>query len=71
MKDAVAQDAGVVYHAIDAPELVDRRFDDALGTLRIGDAVAVGYGSAPGLGDLGDDPIGNAKVGALAIRRAT
>ena len=31
VKDAVAQDAGVVDDAVDAAEVVDRRLDDALG----------------------------------------
>ena len=70
VEDAVAQDAGVVDHAVDAAEVVDRRLDDALGALRVGDAVAVRHGDAAGLVDLGDDLIGDRDVGALALGRA-
>ena len=70
VEDAVAQDAGVVDHAVDAAEVVDRRLDDALGALRIGDAVAVGDRRAAGLADLGDHLVGDLGVGALALGRA-
>src|SRR5262249_46729963 len=65
-----AQDAGVVDDAVDAPEGLDRRLDDAFGRERIGDAMAVGRRRAPGLGDLRDDLLRDARVAALAIRRA-
>src|SRR5262245_625884 len=67
MKDAVAQDAGVVHHAVDATEVVDSGLDDALGALRIGDAVAVGNGDAAGLSDLAHHLIGDLDVRALAL----
>ena len=70
VEDAVAQDAGVVDHAVDAAEVVDRRLDDALGALRVGDAVAVGHRRAAGLLDLADHLIRDRDVGALALGRA-
>src|SRR5262249_22017932 len=67
MEDAVAQDAGIVDHAVDAAEGVDRRLDDALGPLRIGDAVAVGDGVAPGAAHLARPLIGNAAIGPFSV----
>jgi len=37
MKDAVAQDAGVVHQDVDAAELVDGGLHDRFGVLRLGD----------------------------------
>jgi hypothetical protein len=55
---------------VDAAEVVDGCLDDALGALRVGDAVAVGHGDAAGLLDLGHHLIGDLDVGALALGRA-
>src|SRR5262245_22768197 len=67
MEDAVAQDAGVVHHAVDATKVVDSGLDDALGAVRIGDAVAVGNGNAAGLPDLAHHLIGDLDVRTLAL----
>ena len=70
MEDAVAQNAGVVDHAVDAAEVVDGRLDDPFRALRVGDAIAVGHRCAAGLFDLADNLLGHADVVALTLRRA-
>src|SRR6478672_5121858 len=67
MEDAVAQDAGVVHHAVDAAKIVDGGLDDALCALWVGDTVAVGDGYAAGLLDLGYHLVGDLDVGPLAF----
>src|SRR5258708_22985132 len=69
MKDAVAQDAGVVADAVDTAEGLERGADDALGAGRVGDAVGIGDGRTAGGADLVDDLLGGACSGiAFAIR---
>ena len=46
MENHVAQDAGIIDHAVDATEGVDRRLHDALRGVKIGDAVVAGDGFA-------------------------
>ena len=56
---AVAQDARVVHHDVDAAEVIERGLDDALPALHGGDRIVVGDGRAPAEGlDLADDLIG-------------
>ena len=50
---AVAQDAGVVDEDVEVAERVDRRVDEPLGALPVGDVVAVGDGLAAQRLDLG------------------
>ena len=64
---AVAQDAGVVDEDVEVAERLDRRVDEALGALPVGDVVAVGDGLAAERLDLGDDLVGRAVVGAGAV----
>jgi hypothetical protein len=52
---AVAQDAGVVDEDVEVTERLDRRVDERLGTVPVGDVVAVGDGlPAEGADLLGD-----------------
>jgi hypothetical protein len=68
MKDAVAQNAGIVDDRIDAAERVDSSLDDVLGGLGIGDALEVRDGFAAGLGDDLDNLLGRGLAGAaLAV----
>src|SRR5690348_16390023 len=69
VEDAVPQDAGVIDDAVDAAKVVDRRLDDAFGSLRIGDAVAVGDRRAAGFADLSHDLVGHAFIAAVTLRR--
>ena len=48
---AIAQDAGVVHHDVELAEIIDRAFDDALGSFEIGDAFEVGDRFAAGGAD--------------------
>jgi hypothetical protein len=48
-------DAGVVDHDVDAPELLDRGVDEGLGALDRGHVAAVGDGRTAGGDDLGGD----------------
>ncbi len=70
VKDAIAQDAGVVDHAIDAPECLHGGLDDALGRRRVGNAVAVCDRLPSGLLDFVDHLVGDRFVAAIAFRRA-
>ena len=70
VEDTVTQDAGVVHHTVDAAEVIDGRLDNALGSLRLGDAVAVGHRHAAGLADLVGDGLCHAEVAAIAVGRA-
>src|SRR5260370_27302235 len=63
MKDAVAQDAGVVDDAVDTAEGLERGADDALGAGRVGDAVGIGDGRTAGCADLVHDLLGGACSG--------
>ena len=54
MEDPVAQDARVVDHRVDAPEALDRAFDDARRAGRIGHAVGVGHRLSARSADLVD-----------------
>ena len=67
---AVAQDAGVVDQHVEVAERVDRRLDQALGALEVGDALAVGDGLAAGGDDLVDDLLRRRGVGAAAVHVA-
>ena len=51
VEEAVAQDAGIVDDAVDAPEALDGLAHDAFGGGGIGDAGAIGDGLAPGGAD--------------------
>jgi hypothetical protein len=53
-EEAVAQDAGIVDHPVDAPEGVERALNDTAGTVPIGDAVGTGGGFAAKRPDLVD-----------------
>ena len=64
--EAVAQDAGVVDHDVEAAELVDRLLDSAFRAVPGGDVVGVGDCRAAGGVDLGDDLVRRAGVSALA-----
>ena len=64
MEEAVAQDAGVVDHAVDAAEGVERAFDDARAAARFRHAVVVGDRLAAGRDDLVDDALRRRVVAA-------
>ena len=51
----VAQNAGVVYHRVDATEFLDPGFDHRARGIGIGDRAAIGNGIAPSGPDLFDD----------------
>ena len=70
IEHAVAQDAGVVDEDVEAPEGVDRRVDEVLGALPVGDVVGVGDRLAARCLDLGDDVVRRALIGASALVRA-
>ena len=53
VKKAVAQNAGVVDHAVNLPERIHRRGDNPRGARRIGHAVGVGHRIAASRLDLG------------------
>ncbi len=63
VEDAVAQNAGVVDHAVDAFEAVERALDDLFRALRLGDAVVAGNRFAAGLADLLHDLFGRLLAG--------
>ena len=70
VENAVAQDARIVDHAIDALEVVERALDDLFRALRLGDALEVRDGLAAGLADFLDDLFGGLLArGALAVHR--
>ena len=60
VEDAVAQDAGVVDDAVDAPEGVERGRDDALGPGGLGDAVGLATALPPALLISSHDRLGGA-----------
>ena len=66
VEEAVAQDAGIVDDAVDAPEALDRLAHDAFGGGGIGDAGAIGDGLAPG----GADGVHHLMSGLLILARA-
>src|SRR5690606_4184102 len=71
VEDAVAQDAGVVDHAVDALEVVERALDDLFRALRFGNALEVGDRLATGLADLVYDLLsGLLARRALAVHRS-
>jgi len=69
VEEAVAQDAGIVDHAVDAAEVVQRALHDAAGGRGLGHAVHVGHGLAAGGLDLFDHLLRGAGVRALARGR--
>ena len=71
VEHAVAQDAGVVHHHVDAAEIVDRGLHDLLRVLPLGDAVGVRHRAALAvrLGDLGHHLLRRADIVALAGHR--
>ena len=71
VEHAVAQDAGVVHHHVDAAEIVDRVLHDLLRVLPLGDAVGVGHRPALAvrLGDLGHHLLRRADILALTGHR--
>src|SRR5690606_26520734 len=71
VKNHVAQDAGIVDHAVDAPEDINGGLHDALRAVEIGDAVGAGHGLTAGLPDFGDHFAGRRGIGALALQRGT
>ena len=66
VEEAVAQDAGIVDDAVDAPEALDGLAHDAFGGGGIGDAGAIGDGLATG----GADGIHHLMSGLLILARA-
>ena len=66
----VAQDAGVVDQDVEVAERVDRRSDHALGTLEVGDVLAVGDRLTAHRRDLVDHLLGRAEVAAGTVDRA-
>src|SRR5208282_3290582 len=70
VEDAVAQDARVVDDAVDAPEGVERAFDDALGPFGLGDAVRARHRLAARASDLPHDGLGRTHVLALTLGTA-
>ncbi|MPM42227.1 hypothetical protein SDC9_88890 [bioreactor metagenome] len=67
VKEAIAQNARVVDHAVDAAKAVERALHDAPGARSIGHAVGVGHGLAACGLDLFDHLVGGAGIGALAV----
>lgn len=65
---AVAQDARVADHTVHGPELVDRRLDDVLSALGLGDGVVVGDRTTAGFLDLGDHLVGHGRPGTGSVR---
>ncbi len=55
MEDRVAQDAGIVDHAVELAEAVDRGLDDLAGGNCLGDGFEIRYRNAAALLDLIDD----------------
>ena len=64
---AVAEDTGVVHDRVELSERVDGTLDDALRSLEIADAVAVGDGLAASLLDLVHDLLRRSRAGAAAV----
>ena len=72
VEHAVAQDAGVVHHHVDAAEIVDRVLHHLLGVFPACHAAGVGDRAAGAvrLGDLGNDALRRAGIAALTGHRA-
>jgi hypothetical protein len=68
VKDAVAQDTGVVDENVDAAEGVERRLDDQIGVLRLGDRQGAGDRPAAGACDLLDHGLRRTGIGAGALQ---
>ena len=67
MENHIAQDAGVVDHAVDATEVVHRALDDFSGAGKFGDAVVIGRGFTAGLFDFIDHFLRRRLVAASAV----
>ncbi len=68
-EEAVAQDAGVVHHRVDTPEIVERRLHDAIGRGPVGHTVAAGGRGAAGGANFLDHSLGRPGVRAFALDR--
>jgi hypothetical protein len=69
VEKAIAQDACIIHHAVDAPKGGDSAFDDALRACRFRDAVDVGDRLAAGLPYFIDHLLRRAAVLALSGQR--
>jgi hypothetical protein len=67
----VAQDAGVVHEHVELAEAVDRRLDDVLGAVEVGDRVVARNRLAAARLDDVDDLVRGPLVGAVARDRDT
>ena len=67
MKDPVAQDPGIVDHAIDASEGIERAGDNVRCAVPVRHAVAVDGGLAAGILDFAGDFPGRGDIRPLAI----
>ena len=67
MKDAVAQDPGVVDQDVDPPEGLECGFDDFVGVARLADRQRRRNGLAACLFDLVDDGLRRPRIGAGAF----
>ena len=62
VKNAIAQDAGIVDHRMDRTEGVDGGLDDAVGRFPFSDAVGVRHRRAAGFADFVDHQCGRAVI---------
>ena len=70
VENAVAQDAGIVDHAVDPAECIERGLDDVRGGPRLGDAVEIGDRLAAVVADFVDHFLGRRRARALTFRAA-
>jgi hypothetical protein len=70
VKDHVAQDAGVVHHAVELAEMIGGRLDDAACGDRFGDRLEIGDGCSAALLDLLDDFLGGRGTVTRTVGRA-
>src|SRR5579864_8302225 len=67
VKDAIAQNAGIVDQNVDPAERIERRLDDLIGIAGLADRERRGDGRAAGFLDLVDDGLGRSGIGAGAF----